>query len=750
MSKYSKIANEAAKQYLKYLKARTVPIPYRTKAPKHPDWQHMLLDEAGIDKYFPPTAQLNIGWLLGAASSGLIDADLDCPEAVAMAPHFLPETAMRFGRKSTDYKSHWVYRMTGNDELRTKQFHDINRNAGKEGREKQKQMIVEVRGNGTQTVVPPSVHPSGEEIRFFSDDDPAEIDYDELVAATGRLAAAVILKRSWPSEGSRNDCALALAGAMLSNGCSVEFTEHFIGTVAEHAGDEEADSRVATVATTQKKLEDGELVTGYQRLVELIGVATVKHMMKYLGLRLSSGSPHKGCSAKDLEAQRPIVEQMNGEYALVLIGGKAVVLKENVPSKDLPPFEFMSVDSFRLFLQNQKMRVGDRERTYADLWLGHPLRRSYVSCTFAPSGCSSDIYNFYKGFACKPQAGDCSKILRHLEHVVCGGNQRDSKWLLAWLAQIVQEPDKKLGTAVAIRGKKGTGKTIIGVYLSRIFGSHYLLVSSPHLITGRFNSHLATRLLLHSDEGFWAGDKNAEGVLKSLITHDELVVELKGKEPMCLPNYTRLLITSNADWVAPASSEERRFMVLDISDQHMQDKAYFGALWHEMNNGGAEALLYFLMNYGIGEINLRKPPNTKGLLEQKIEGLHQFDRWWLNVLQRGVLPCTDNERKNRSHWQGQCSMDDLEKDIIDNARLRYERGVKCRTVIGTRLRKLLPDARKTQMDVTYMKEGEPITLRVSGYEFPDLARCRGEFEKMIGEKIDWEDGSEGIHDDEAI
>lgn len=741
MNKYSKIVNEAAKQYLKEIKARPVPVPLNAKAPKHSEWQNMLLDEAGIDKHFPYTAQNNIGWLLGAASCGLLDVDLDCQEAVFMAPCFLPETGMKFGRKGTEYKSHWVYRVNEGCELKTKKFQDINRNASNEDKEKQRQMIAEIRGNGTQTIVPPSIHPNGEELRFSSDESPATIEYEELIAAAGRLAAAVVTVRSWPREGARNECALALAGLLLSSGMDIEFTEHFIGTVADRAGDEEADGRVAVVAATQKKLDDSEMVTGYQKLCEIMGAAAVKQILRYLGLRLGGDVSRRGCTAKDYKAQTPLIEQMNKEYALVLIGGKAIILKENEPSKNLPPFEFMSVDSFRLFLQNQKRRVGGREMTHADLWMGHVLRRTYVACTFSPSGCSSDIYNFYKGFSCDSRPGDCSKILLHLQHIVCNGKEQDYKWLLAWLAQIIQEPEKKLGTAVAIRGKKGTGKTIVGVYLSRIFGSHYLLVSSPHLIHGRFNGHLATRLLLHSDEGFWAGDKDAEGVLKSLITHDELVVELKGKEPMCLPNYTRLLITSNADWTVPATYEERRFTVLDISDKHMQDKAYFDALAYEMNHGGAEALLHFLLQYDISGVNLRKPPNTKGLLEQKIEGLDLFDRWWLDTLQRGCLPCTDDERRSRIHWQGWCSMDDLERNYSEYAKVTYDRSRGCRTKIGMRLRKLVSGVKLCERFVRYEMSANTASYSTSGYDFPSLVDCRAEFEEKIGTQLEWEDGT---------
>lgn len=41
----------------------------------------------------------NLGLLLGSASGGLVDVDLDSPEACRLAPALLPATA-EFGRKS--------------------------------------------------------------------------------------------------------------------------------------------------------------------------------------------------------------------------------------------------------------------------------------------------------------------------------------------------------------------------------------------------------------------------------------------------------------------------------------------------------------------------------------------------------------------------------------------------------------------------------------------------------------------------
>ena len=100
----------------------------------------------------------------------------------------------------------------------------------------------------------------------------------------------------------------------------------------------------------------------------------------------------------------------------------------------------------------------------------------------------------------------------------------------------------------SLRGKQGTGKTKIGEVLEALLGVHFKLVADPRYVTGRFNSHMISLLLLHADEGFWAGDKKAEGKLKDLVTGGKHPIEFKGKEAFWINNYVRLFVTGNQDW----------------------------------------------------------------------------------------------------------------------------------------------------------------------------------------------------------
>src|SRR5215207_1899026 len=76
-----------------------VAIPHRSKAPIADGWQNRRIDEALAPVYFNG-APMNVGVQLGSASGGLCDVDIDSPEALALAPHLLPQTRAIFGRRS--------------------------------------------------------------------------------------------------------------------------------------------------------------------------------------------------------------------------------------------------------------------------------------------------------------------------------------------------------------------------------------------------------------------------------------------------------------------------------------------------------------------------------------------------------------------------------------------------------------------------------------------------------------------------
>jgi hypothetical protein len=105
-----------------------------------------------------------------------VDVDLDCPEAVAVADAFLPRTGMISGRPGNPRSYRWYVA----PDAETGKWR-----APKSGGEKGK-VLLELRSTGQQTIVPLSVHPSGERLEWHAGLHPAEVDAEDLRGLAGR------------------------------------------------------------------------------------------------------------------------------------------------------------------------------------------------------------------------------------------------------------------------------------------------------------------------------------------------------------------------------------------------------------------------------------------------------------------------------------------------------------------------------------------------------------------------------------
>ena len=247
-----------------------IPVPYKSKKPKINNWPNLVLSREELPNFFNQEPS-NIGIVLGNSSGGLVDIDLDCSEAITLAPYMLPETGMVFGRESRP-ASHWLYKSP--DPGPWQQFGDPDGNG----------MLVEVRADGCMTIFPCSVHESDEEVRFDRDGEPAEIAFDQLVASVRHFAAACLVLRHW-HKGQRHRLALAVSGTLLRGGIDPGMATKLIEALARAAGDEQAADRFQCVATTAERLRAGQPISGRNELVEIIGERATARFCEWLGLR---------------------------------------------------------------------------------------------------------------------------------------------------------------------------------------------------------------------------------------------------------------------------------------------------------------------------------------------------------------------------------------------------------------------------------------------------------------------------------
>jgi hypothetical protein len=437
-----------------------------------------------------------------------------------------------------------------------------------------------------------------------------------------------------------------------------------------------------------------------------------------------------------------VMRDMNKKHAVIQIGGHCCILNEIIdPIFNRPDISLSSPADKRNQYANNKIadpHNPNKQISIFNFWFEHPDRKEFDGMVFDPSlKAPPSHYNLFRGFAVEPAPGDWSLFRDHIVEVIAGGKQSIAEYVLAWLARMFQDPGgKRPGTSIVLRGKQGTGKGIFVNTIGEILGRHYFQIAQAGQIMGRFNSHLKDVILAFIDEGFWAGDKQAEGTLKNMITEPFITIEQKGKDIIKVKNNVNLIIASNNDRVIPAGLEERRFVFLDVADIHQQDHDYFKAIALQMKNGGVEAMLHDLLAMDISGVNLREVEQTRGLFEQKLSSMNTVQKYWLERLSKGTLRSQGAvefdqcSKYSPDPWSGWILASQQYDDFLEFAETLHDRFPLCDQQFGIALQKMCSGVKKNRRR---MNGGRPY-IRT----FPPLEECRAEFERLVKTKIEWD------------
>jgi hypothetical protein len=674
----------------------------------------------------------NIGIPTGSASK-LIAIDVDQKPGQANGMHSLMELERVIGplpntvTQITGTGRHLIYRYDGDD---------IPCSVGKLG------PGLDVRGEGGYIVVAPSIHPDTNTPYMFADG--RELTLDALAPAPEPLLK--LLRRSDQNEIGANikvpQCSSIAAPANFG---SSALAAECVNIRSAPCGQQEAALNKAVFAIGQ--LVGGGSIDYQEAVLALIeaGMAmtncnihqpwTKSEISKKVAHTLADGmkSPRRSVPDANSDAELDaLVAELNQNHAVVMMGGKCLVLNETKPlSGGSTGYSFSSFSDFKNRYCTRAVKVGKSYQKLGHAWLEHPNRRSYEQVVFDPANRSNGAYNLWQGFAVDAVKGSCTLFLGHIRNIIAAGNEEVYEYILNFMADAVQNPAVRPGVALVLRGGPGTGKGVFVHNFGRLFGRHFLRIDNPHNLLGNFNRELEDKLVVFADEAFWAGDKAAEGRLKGLITEPTITIEMKGVDSYTVPNYIRLIVATNEEWAVPAMSKDRRYCVLDVSDERQQDREYFAAIANEMDNGGREALLHFLLNRSIDGTDIAKFPKTKALEDQKRLSLSLIDQWFMDCLERG---CIDY----RYSWDKAIPTSVAFAAFDSFCRNGGQRHYMFEATFGKAMKGLVPSltTRRLNVDSRAIDDRLPLNGRVRHYILSPLEMCRQHFEKTKGITLD--------------
>jgi hypothetical protein len=365
---------------------------------------------------------------------------------------------------------------------------------------------------------------------------------------------------------------------------------------------------------------------------------------------------------------------------------------------------------------------------YAD-----PSTHMYDSMAFSPLSQPENVLNLWRPVAIHPKKGNWRVIRKHLFEVICSQNRKNFSYLLRFLSHMVQHPEQKPGVMIVLLGRQGTGKGAFFQLLGRIWRHSVLQVTDIERVTGRFNAALGQNYVVVMDEALFAGDRRAQDRIKSLITEPIISIEEKHQPQRIINSFHRFFAASNHEHFVQVDNDDRRYFVLEVSDEMAQNEVYFKRLFDVIGSDDAiAAFMHILTKIDLKGFNPRVAPKTKAHAEQKILSLSRFEKYWHHAMWTAELP---NSIDGRDDWRESAF---VATEWMAQAATKFDpNSSRYRPITAQEVSKELASLCPSVTPGRKSKNGYG-SRQYRGYDIPNLSTARREFEAAKGFKVDWD------------
>jgi hypothetical protein len=353
------------------------------------------------------------------------------------------------------------------------------------------------------------------------------------------------------------------------------------------------------------------------------------------------------------------VEKINENFVMVTIPGQASCIAQ------ISDALFIKRDDFSARLGDSVIVAGvDKEghvkvKDAAKLWFGDCRRRTADKVVFTARDVASNHLNLWTGFGVEPNAGCCDLICNHIREVICANRDVEYKAfinLLAWQTQNIGRASRIIVTLFSKEQQIGKG-VLLEKIMPAIFGLHGVFTPSSDQIFGRFNDLLRGTVYCGLDETCFAGDRKTADKIKSTAASESMYIEGKGIPIIKLPGAVNLYLATNHEHSAHVEECDARYWILKVSPHRKNDRVYWGKLFEEIEHGGIEAFLHYLLSVDVSDfIPQRDVPihNDEHRANQRASDPVNPIIWLADCIDNGMWVGSDK-------WNGRYSPDGSEK-----------------------------------------------------------------------------------------
>ncbi len=398
----------------------------------------------------------------------------------------------------------------------------------------------------------------------------------------------------------------------------------------------------------------------------------------------------------------------------------------------------------RQFLET--LSVASKPKEIIEQFLVSPNTHIYDEIAFSPLKTPSTTLNYWRGPTVTPTPGNWLVIRDFLYQVICSEDLNLYHYLLRYIAHMLQRPEEKPSIAIVLLSGSGCGKGTFFQLLSAIWSKSALEVSDINQVIGKFNAALEKNYLVMMDEALFKGDKASMERLKSMISEPTIHVEQKYQPSRTIASFHRFFAASNSDHFANIPVDDRRFVFIKVSDRKQQDLLYFDMLHKAINDSlTVAAFVYDLFAIDLTNFQVRQRPITHEHLNQRLQSLDGFERFWLEVLEMGKFRSKPSGIYSSSETDWDSSIF-ISTQIIMDCYSHYDKNVSRyeplqAQKISRALKKICPSAKSCRSTNSAGKVER-------GYQLPLISIARNEFESSIKTKIDWENQKPVVEENE--
>lgn len=309
-----------------------------------------------------------------------------------------------------------------------------------------------------------------------------------------------------------------------------------------------------------------------------------------------------------------MVEKFNREWAMMAVEGQV---------------EFLNVEDGACFNKGaffdmtapKTVQIGKNRVPVAKLWLMDPDRKEYRGIVIEAPEYDGPGFNVFAGWAVSPKEGDVSLWVDYVERIVCGGDKELAHWVMSYVADGAQRPwSLHPGTALALRGPQGGGKSFIGNMLARILKSAQVQeVTDSERMFERFNRGMFGSTFILAEESVFAGSKKQAGQLKAFITSPRWQYEQKFLASFTGKNVHRMIATTNDEQAVHLDDDDRRWTVVEVANMFddpssSEAREYWRPYW----DLDPRVVLRYLFDYEVDRDLIGRPHITQAKRDDKI------------------------------------------------------------------------------------------------------------------------------------